>query len=191
MLKLTVTKKAAPVVNVPNDVAIKLASEFRKVALEFDDVEARKKIARDALLEIVTERRDANLLNGNAETTVKIPTDDGNRVLVLYTEKYRDLPIENVAALRECFGQDYSLFAEESTSVSLRKNATLEDLEKAVGPKAWAALQSFLDVSQGVSPRKGAFDNIAALRKKGKAELAQDLTSFMDACITSPTVRAK
>lgn len=176
---------------VAEDVAVKAASEYRELALESDEIEAKMKVARATLLDIVVPRRDASLLKGSAETTVKIPTKDGNRVLVLFVEKYKALSDENIDPLKESFGKDYSLFVEESETVALRKDVDLVELEKAVGAKAMALLAPYLTVTKGVTPRKGAFENIASLYKKGETELAQDLTTFVDATIYSPTVRAK
>ena len=191
-LKLTIKPKTTTCLTpVTQDVAVKAASEFRSLYLEADDVDARLQIARGALLDIVTERRDTNLVKGVAEKTVKIPTADGNRVLVLYAEKYKVLSDENIEPLREAFGEKYALFCEETTTVSLKKDTTLSDIEKAIGPKAWGAMQALLTVSKGVSPRDGAFTNIASLYKDDKTEMAKDLTALVDACIYSPTVRAK
>lgn len=184
-------KTTTPVAAVPQDEAVKAASVYRELALEADELEAKLKIARATLLGIVTERRDAQMAGGLNESTVKIPTLDGNRVLVVYVEKYRALSDENVGALKDAFGKEYSLFCEESVDVSLRKETSLEDIEKAVGPKAYLAIQPYLTITKGVAPRKGAFANIASLFKKGASEMAGDLTQFVDACITSPQVRAK
>lgn len=187
-LKPKTTVAAQPV---PQDEAVKAATEYRALALESDEIEAKMKVARAALLEIVTERRDTELKAGKCDTTVKIPTTDGNRVLVVYQERFKALSDENIDPLKESFGKDYSLFVEESETVSLRKDVALDDLEKAIGAKAYQALLPYLTVTKGVSPRKGAFENIAQLYKKGEKELAEDLTTFVDATISQPQVRAK
>lgn len=192
-LKLALKPKTVTTITAPvaEDIAVKAATEYRELALEKDEVEAKMGIARATLLDIVTPRRDAMLVAGKADTTVKIPTKDGNRVLVLFTEKYKALSDENIDPLKESFGNDYSLFVEETETVALRKDIDLAQLEAALGGKGMALLAPYLTVTKGVVPRKGAFENIAALYKKGETELAQDLTTFVDATIYSPTVRAK
>ena len=190
-LKLALKPATAPATSLAPAEAIRAATEYRELAMEFDEIEAELKVARATLLGIVTDRRNEHLAKGVAETTIRVPTMDSNRILVVYQEKYKNLSDENIAPLQECFGSDYSLFCEENTSVALKKGTTLEELEKAVGSRAWGVLQTLVSVTKGVMPRKGAFENIAQLYKKGEKERASDLTTFVDACISSPQVRAK
>lgn len=168
--------------------ATEVATSFRRVALESDALEARMKILRSELLEIVNEYRNNNLGKGLAETSVSIPTSDGNKVMVVYPEKYKALGIDNVPALKEAFGDKYDLYCEESREISLKDNVGLAEL-KAVAGDRFDALMALFEVKDSVKPRKGAFEQIAALHKDGRGETAADLTMFVDATIGSPQVR--
>ena len=168
--------------------ASEVATTFRRVALESDALEARLKILRSELLEIVTEFRNGNLTKGIAESSVSIPTADGNKVLVVYPEKYKSLSIDNVPALKDAFGDKYDLFCEETREINLKENVGINELKAVVGDR-FDALMALFDVKDAVKPRKGAFENIAALHKDGRVETAADLTMFVDATIGSPTVR--
>ena len=159
-----------------------------------DALKARLAIARDELLDVVNSERDKMLRKGEPGTSIKIPTLDGNRVMVVYQERFRGLDAENVPALKGAFGTEYDLLCEVSTKIGLRKGATLKSLETTIGKAAFAKLQGLLDVSESVAPRKGAFDQIARLFAEGtkkSKEKAEDLTQFVDATVSSPQVRAK
>jgi len=159
-------------------------------ALRVEELEAEMKIARDSLLEVVNVERDKALRSGKTESSVKIPTTDGNRVLVVYQERYKKLSDENVEPLKSAFGAEYPLLVDENEDVSLTKGTDVETLKKVLG-EHFALLNPLLEVKKSVSPKKGAFEAIASYFKRGKVETATDLTTFVDACISQPQVRAK
>jgi hypothetical protein len=121
---------------------------------------------------------------------VAIPTADGNKVSVIYQERYKAIGSDNIPVLKEAFGSDYSLFVEEVQTVALNKGVSLATLREACGPRANAVLALFT-VTEEVVPRMGAFGHIANLYKNKQTEVAEDLTAFVDACISSPQVRCK
>lgn len=179
------------------------AARYRDSAALFDEAEALKKIDRASLLELVVPRWKAQLDSGVPDATVKIPTPDGKRVLVMYVEKFKQLDGENIAPLKYTFGPCYSLFCEEATTTELVKGTTLAEIERAVcscmnddDPRVQvadvlAALGKLLVTTTTVAPRKGAIAHVAHLRKQGLDEDADDLFTLIEATINQPTVRAK
>jgi hypothetical protein len=172
----------------PPEEATKIATKFRSLALTLDSIEADLKITRADLLTVVNEYRDKRLTAGQADTSITIPTTDGNKVMVVYPEKYKSLPYENVSELKRAFGADYSLFVEEVEEISLKDEVSIDAIRKAAGKNADAVMALF-EVKNSVKPRKGAFLNIANMYKSGDAEKGRDLTDFVDATIGSPQVR--
>ena len=189
-LALKIAPKAPPVSDLTNAEITRRATEYRNLALRVEELGAELKLARDSLLEVVNLERDKSLRAGKAESSVKIPTSDGNRVLVVYQERYKELSDENVEPLREAFGTEYALLVDATENVDLVKGTDVATLKTALG-KAFRLLEPLLTVKTTVSPKKGAFEAIARFFKTGRVELATDLTTFVDACISQPQVRAK
>lgn len=171
--------------------AVQLASEYRAAYLKAEDIKATVEVKRAALLDHVGGMRDEDLRNGKCDNTVKVSTLDGERVLVMYQEKYRALDEQNIEPLKAAFGNAYELYVEETISVGLQPGTTLNAIEQIIGTDALEALLPLLSVTCGVKPRKGAFGHIAALYRKGDIDTAEDLSSFVDATVAEPSVRAK
>jgi hypothetical protein len=171
--------------------AVSAASEYRDIALKLETLKTELTLARVELLDVVVGERDKKMKTGENGSSIKIPTLDGNKVQVIFQERFRGLDVANVPALQGAFGSEYSLLCESKTAVKLAKGATLLSIEKALGKQAFAKVLALLDVTETVVPRKGAFDNIARLYAEGEDEKAADLTMFVDATVSSPQVRAK
>jgi hypothetical protein len=196
-LKLNLKKSAKsnvlPVATSAGNLAVQAASDYRAIALEADDVSARLKVSRETLMSVVGPERDKELAKGNADTSIKIPTLDGNRVMVVYQERFRGLDITNVAPLKNAFGSNYALFCEETQGLKLKTNSSVAGLEAVIGKAAMKKLlaSGLITQTEAVKPRKGAFESIARLYVGGETETAEDLTMFVDACNSQPQVRAK
>jgi hypothetical protein len=192
-LKGKKTSAVLPATKAAGNRAVKVATEYRKIALEKEDAEARLKVARESLMVVVTPERDKELIAGNAEGKIVIPTTDGNRVMVVYQERFRGLDTSNVEPLKEAFGANYALFCEETEGLALKKGATMAGLEALIGKAAVKKMVAagLLTTKEDVRPRKGAFESIARLHIAGETEAAEDLTMFVDACNSQPQVRAK
>lgn len=175
---------------VDRDVSV-AAARYRDSAALFDEAEALKKIDRAALLELVVPRWKAQLDSGVPDGTVKIPTPDGARVLVIYVEKFKALDAANIPMLRDAFGEGYPLFCEETTTTELAKGTTLAEIVSAIGIEAAERLAPLLATTTTVAPRKGAIAHVAGLRKNGLDDEADDLFTLIEATINQPTVRAK
>jgi hypothetical protein len=187
-LKLTV-KATSKSTSAPTPAeASEVATKFRRESMELETVEAKVKLLRANLLEIMEDYRNDRLRNGVAETSVSIPTTDGNKVMVVYPEKFKVLSDENIPALQEAFGSNYSLYVEEIEELNLLEGVSVSSIRAAAGKNADAVMALF-DVKRTVKPRKGAFNNIAELFKSGKHNVAEDLTTFVSATIGSPQVR--
>ena len=172
----------------PPDEASKLASRYRELSKQLDSIEADAKLVRAELLSVVNEFRNERLTRGQADTSIPVYTTDGNKVLVVYPEKYKSLSDDNIPALKEAYGENYPLFVEEVESIALRDDVSLTQLKGVCG-KNFDAVMALIDVKHSVKPRKGAFTQVAELYKSGKAAAAEDLLTFIDATIGSPTVR--
>ncbi len=169
------------------------ATRYRELALEVDALSAEMKVLKASLLDGATGERDRLLEAGEAASSIKVPTDDGNRVLVVFSERYKALGDENIEVLKEAFGADYSLLAEETTKVTATAGTTLAEIEGIIGKAAAKKLATagVLTETTTVAPRKGAPASIAKMYKTGDAEKAGDMTEFYTACVYAPSVRAK
>jgi len=169
------------------------AARYRELAMEVDALSAEMKVLKVTLLEGATGERDRLLETGEAASSIRVPTGDGNRVLVIFSERYKALDEENIEVLKEAFGSDYSLLAEETTKLTATKGTTLDEIEGIIGKAAAKKLAAagVLTEATTVTPRKGAPDAIAKLYKAGEAEKAGDLTEFYSATVYAPSVRAK
>lgn len=193
-LKLKVKKAAAAGSTRPSlETLTTEAARYRELALEIDSLSAEMKVLKSTLLEGATGERDRLLEGGEAASSVRVPTGDGNRVLVIFSERYKALGDENIEVLKEAFGSDYSLFAEETTKVAATAGTSLSEIEGIIGKAAAKKLadSGVLTETTTVAPRKGAPATIAKLYKTGEAETASDLTDFYSACVYAGSVRAK
>ena len=189
-LKAATTKTPASVTK-PAAAASPEASRYRDLALRMDELKTEMEIARDELLTIVNAERETKIRAGEEVTSIKVPTDDGNRVLVVYTEKFKQLDTENVEGLKEAFGAEYALLVAETEAVGFRDGTTTEAIGKTIGKAAMAKLTGLLTVKESVSPRKGASKEAARLFRQGEKGMGEDLMIFLDATLYSPQVRAK
>lgn len=191
--KKTAAKKSVSSAKTSSDLdgAKDAATRYQDLAIEADEIKAQMAVAREEVMEVVDPWRDASIRGGTDVASCDIPTENGKRVKIVWTERYRALDGENKDALQEAFGSSYALFVEEVESVSLRADVTLEQVEQAIGKKAMAALQGLLEVKSGLAPRKGARKEVATLFGSGNSEMAEDLLTFVDACSISPQMRAK
>ena len=185
--KTPATKGAAPVAD---SAAMDAASEYRALALEMDRLKAELAVKREVLMDVVGSIREDALRGGTVEN-LKIPTHDGNKVQVIYQERFRGLDAENIPALKGAFGKDYTVLCDESSKVGLRRGTKMADIEAAIGKAASKKLLAVMDVTEQVAPAKGAFAAIANLFKKGDDGKAEDLMMFVDATASQPQVRAK
>lgn len=167
------------------------ATEYRRLVLLLDELKAEVGLAKQPLIAAVSAHRRALLASGTPVKTVRVPTDGGHTLLVLFTERYGGVGMEDESALRAAFGSQYDLFAEPTETIKGRAGITAAALEDAVGPEAWARLRPMLTIKAEVRPRKGAPEQIAKLYAEGNTDLADDLLTFVDACSQSPSVRAK
>jgi hypothetical protein len=167
------------------------ATAYRALALEMDELKTKMAVARDELMEVVAPERERKMKAGEEVSSVKVPTDDGNRVLVVYTEKFKHLDAENVDALKEAFGEDYALMCEEHEAVTFAKGTSLSAIESAIGSAAFKKLSALLNVRESVTPRKGASKLASRFYRDGETEKGDDALMFLDATLYSPQVRAK
>jgi hypothetical protein len=175
------------------------ASAYRTVALEMDELKARVTLAKAPLLDKAEEFREAELRLGKPVKSLKVPTGvlakdewvaDGNQVMVLFTERYKDSPHEE-GDLREAFGDKFDLFVESVESVKSRSGITAKAIQQAIGEEAWAKLLPLIEVSTGLRPRKGAAEQVARMFAHGEAEMAEDLMCFVGDSSQAPSVRVK
>lgn len=173
------------------NLAIQAATEYRAAALDFDTAKANLATKREGLMIIVEPEREKSLRNGTADTSLDIPTTDGNRVKVVFQERFRGIDPSNKAALLTAFGSEYSGLVGETQTVTFRRGTDLSAIENALGKGAMKKLLALLVVKEAVSPKKGAYENVAKLFAKGETDMAEDLLMFANACASSPQVRAK
>lgn len=186
-LNLKASSKVGTLANTTPEEATRIATQFRAAARELDDMEANVKLIRAELLRVVEEYRSERLRKGIGDSSINIPTDDGNKVMVVYPEKYKGLEVSNIAPLKESFGENYSLFVEEVEEVKVREGVTFEAIKKLCGDNP--AVAALFEVTHSVKPRKGSLAQVADLYGKGRTALAEDLLTFVDATIGTPTVR--
>ena len=172
----------------PPEEASRLATQYRDLSKKLDTLEASAKLVRAELLTVVNEYRNERLARGQSDTSIPVQTTDGNKVLVIYPEKYKALGDDNIPALQEAYGDKYALYVEEVETITLREDVSLAQLKSVCG-KNFDAVMAFIDVKRTVKPRKGAFVHVADLYKDGKVAAAEDLLTFVDATIGSPSVR--
>lgn len=191
-LKLTrgtkTRRSAVPLVE--NTAATAAATAYREAHIAMDNAKTKLATAKEELMKVVTGIRDTTLRAGKVEN-VKVATKDGSNVMVVYSEAYRGLTAENVPALMEALGDDYPVLCDETAKVALAKGTGLEAIEAAIGKAAMKKLMPLLDVTEQVVPRKGAYKAAANLFLKGEGEKAEDLLTLVEACASSPSVRAK
>jgi len=187
----TTRSTVTPATTAAGNLAVQAATEYRNSALEFDRIKAELAVKREALMSVVGPERDKELRSGNADTSIKIPTLDGNRVMVVYQERFRGLSPDNKQPLQDAFGKEYLLLVDESESVGFRKDVDLATIEATIGKAAATKLMALLDVKEAVTPKKGAFEAVARYFAKGEKDLGEDLLTFVEACISEPQVRAK
>ena len=193
-LKLKIKKAAAAGSARPSlETLTTEAARYRELAMEVDALSAEMKVLKATLLEGATGERDRLLEGGEAASSIRVPTGDGNRVLVIFSERYKALGDENIEVLKEAFGADYSLLCEEAVKLTATKGTTLAEIEGVIGKAAAKKLAAadLLTEATTVTPRKGAPAAIAKLYKTGDAEKAGDLTEFYSATVYAPSVRAK
>jgi hypothetical protein len=192
-LKLNLKAAAARSASVtkPAHTATAEATKYRDLAIRMDELKAELEVARDELLGIVDAEKDAKVRAGEEVTSIKVPTDDGNRVLVVYTEKFKHLDIENVGELKAAFGADYTLVVEEHETLTFNAGVSIAAIEKAIGKPALTKLTALLSVKESVTPRKGAVKECSRLFREGETEKGEDLLTLLEATLYSPQVRAK
>lgn len=175
----------------PTSSATDAATAYRDIALEIDEMKALLALAREELLAVVSIDRQAQLEAGDATTSIRIATTDDAEVLVVHAERYKGLPMENVAALKEAFGPSYELYCDEAEAVSLKRGVTMDSLRDALGETACAELEKRLVVKHTVVPRKGTVAHLAHLYAADNIVAADNLATFVGACISAPAVRYK
>ena len=177
-------------VNRPESGAVEQATKLRKLLLEMDSMKAQVEEARECLLEVVNEERMIKVRSGVEVTSINAPTSDGNRLMVVYAEKFKMLDRDNVQPLKDAFGDMYSALIEEVQEVSFKDNVNLNGIEAAIGSEAMTRLRGLLEVKEGVLPKKGILKEVAKMYRDGDGR-ADDVSALLDAVAYSPTVRAK
>lgn len=188
-LKVKAPKKATP--SRPESAAVQQAARLRELLMEFETIKSQVEVARDELLAIVNEEWNTKIRKGEDVTSVNAPTGDGNRILVVYNERFKTLDRENIEALRASFGEHYPVLVEEVQDITFREGVNMTAIETVIGHEAVSKLRGLIDVKEGVSPKKGVFKETARLFREGKADVGEDALTFLSATVYSPQVRAK
>lgn len=165
-----------------------VATQYRNVALQVAELTATLKILRaDVLAQATAMRADQT----DKQAMTCIPTADGKRVAIVWRETYKDIKPDEKARLQAAFGAQYPRFVDETESVSLVAGTRLAAIKRAVQDADMDAMLDLLKVTHGLRPRKGSVQEVALLETEGELDLAADLQSFIDECLTSPQVKHK
>lgn len=186
-----VKPKKHEITRIDDPLLIAKATEYREMALMADELKTKMGVAKIPLVERADAHRHEKLSDGESLKSVAIPTKDGARVLISYSEKYKGLGAENIPALQEAFGDRFGQLVEVRNGYTFDKPLPEARIRKAIGDKAWEKLESMLTHVHEVVPRKGAPDHIAELYAEGEDEMASDMETFYDACVYAPSVKPK
>lgn len=190
-LKLNIKSAAKKSVNRPESAAATQATRLRELMLKMDSLKAEIDEAKEDLLTVVNTERESRVRKGEEVMSINAPTLDGNRVMVVYAEKFKTLDEDNTLPLRAAFGDKFNLVVDEIEALNFREGVKLAGLEAAIGKEALDKLQGFLEVKKGVSPKKGVFKEVSRMFREGDVQRGEDLLVFLDATTYAPTVRAK
>ena len=145
------------------------ARDYRDAHLDAKEAAAAKLIAREPLEAAALIQRTAQIESGDATTTIEVPVD-GNKVQIIYQERYKSISIEHVPALREAFGDRYALYCDEVETVKMAKGVTADSLRAALGDEAFALIADKFatTTTRAVKPRKGTIAQLAELHARGE-----------------------
>ena len=163
------------------------ASEYHGLALKKKTLEGQLEVLKENIVEYVVNERNSDLKIGKVNTTVPLALEGGHKLSVIWAEKFKALPVENRANLQEVFGEDYGRVIEERTEVKLVGN--LAAIEKALGPKAMAALQVHLEIERTLCVRKGAYATAAEFYEQGDSDRGDALVELIDVTGQAPSLK--
>lgn len=168
--------------------AAALVDRYRALRLQLDELEAEAGIVKGQLVDHAEATRTREHAAGRAAGTVEVAAPTG-RALVVWPERFRSIPSENEAPLREALGTHYDAVVTASEKATAAPRATWvaafgEDL---VSDMEAAGLLTF---ERKLTLRKGVTGILAELRAAGDsvADVVSDLLTGLG---YAPTVRVK
>lgn len=168
-----------------------LITEMRERQKKIDSLSARQKKDKTSLTEVVKALRLAEEKAGNFHKTVVIDSEDGKPGQVIFQDRFSKIDVEHVEALRDGLEGNFETLVKRGVDIKPQKDKTLADIEKAIGKKAFAALQEVCGFTEYLTLSPDFMSKRAALRPT----LDDDTNEFIDGIVEqaqyTPSVKLK
>lgn len=142
----------------------RLASEYRDAQAEIELLLEQQKERRAALLATCGKKRLAEERAGRFYKTCAVVTDTDDVLNVSWGDRYKSLDVTHEPVLKRAFGKHYEELFGRTVAAKVDKDATLETIQKIVGPTRLNELAKVVKFSEALKLRSGFMEQRADLR---------------------------
>lgn len=141
-----------------------LARAYLDTHEELEALQEEQKERKQQILELVAAKRLAAEKAGRFYTTAQIEVEDDEMLQVLWTDRYKTLDVSHQPLLKRLFGKQYDELFRDATELKVTEDVAFDDMQLALGTRAFEALQKFVNVAPTLKLKKGFMEQRARLR---------------------------
>lgn len=144
--------------------AKQLAREYNDAQAQIEELQELQKERKQRIIDLVAEKRLEAEREGRFYATAQIETEDDEFLQILWTDRFKALDTSHQPILKRAFGKHYDDLFRESIEAKVAGDATLDEMQTALGSRAFDTLQKFVTISSALKLKKGFMETRANLR---------------------------
>lgn len=144
--------------------AKQLAREYNDAQAQIEELQELQKERKQRIIDLASEKRLEAENEGRFYSTAQIETEDDEFLQILWTDRFKALDTSHQPVLKRAFGKHYDDLFRETIEVKAADNVTVEEMQTALGSRAFDTLQKFVTVAPALKLKKGFLETRANLR---------------------------
>ena len=166
-----------------------LGREYAEAHAQIEELEMAQKERKAQIIEKVAAQRLKAEKQGRFYATAQVDLGDDELLQVLWTDRYKTLDVQHQALLQKAFGKHYDELFFETAEAKTKDEWKLEDLQIALGTRAYDTLMKFMKVQPALKLRKGFMETRAHLRNSFDQTTNDSIDTVVANAAYSPTLK--
>lgn len=169
-----------------------VATRVKERARQMDALKAEQEIDTAELVAEARAFRIAEECAGNFAKTVDVPTEqgDGDKVQVVFSDRYTGIDPEHEPVLRVALGRHFDGVLKLTATAKPRSDLTVEKLQAVLGDK-YEAFCSLFEVSEQYTPVAAFMETRANLRPTLTSAVNEALDVIVERVQYKPSIKTK
>lgn len=166
-----------------------LAREYAEAQAQIDELRKEQDERKQQLVEAIAPKRLKAEKEGRFYATAQVDLGDDELLQVLWPDRYKSLDVQHQTMLRRAFGKHFDELFYEATEAKAEDGVKLEEIQTALGTRAYDTLLRFMKLSPALRLRKGFMETRAHLRGTFDETTNDSIDTVMANAAYAPTLK--